>query len=150
MKAIVALVAAAGALVLAGGGHAAEYEVKMLNKGADKQVMVFEPAFLHVQPGDTVHFIPTDKSHDAQSITGMIPASAEPFKGKPSEEIAVTFSVPGLYGFRCTPHFAMGMVGLIEVGDGSGGIEAASTVKLPPMADKRMKILLAKVAAGVE
>ncbi|WP_345741726.1 plastocyanin/azurin family copper-binding protein [Epibacterium ulvae] len=33
------------------------------------------------------------------------------------EEIAVTFEVEGLYGIKCTPHYAMGMVMLIEVGE---------------------------------
>src|SRR4051812_19012769 len=58
---------------------AAEFEVKMLNKSADGQLMVFEPALLRVQPGDTAHFVPTDKSHDAETIPGMLPDGAQPF-----------------------------------------------------------------------
>src|SRR5690606_28680549 len=60
----------------------AEHEVHMLNKGADKQTMVFEPAFLAIAPGDTVRFIPTDKGHDAQTLPGMLPDGAQAFKGK--------------------------------------------------------------------
>ncbi|TWH30163.1 hypothetical protein L611_003300000290 [Aminobacter sp. J15] len=43
---------------------AADHQVQMLNKGA-KGAMVFEPDFIQVEVGDTVTFIPTDKSHDA-------------------------------------------------------------------------------------
>jgi len=109
------------AALLATSAGAAEFEVKMLNKGSDGQVMMFEPAFLRVQPGDTVRFVPTDKGHDAETIPGMLPEGAQPFKGKLSEELKVTFQTPGLYGYRCLPHFGMGMVGLIAGGiDGAG------------------------------
>jgi hypothetical protein len=39
----------------------------------------------------------------------------------------------------------MGMIGLIEVGDGAANLEAAKQVKLPPLADKRMKVLFGQV-----
>lgn len=125
--------------------NAAEFEVHMLNKGADKQAMVFEPAFLKIAPGDTVRFIPTDKGHDVESLADMIPAGAAPFKGKVNAEVTVTFDVPGLYGYRCIPHFGMGMVGLVEVGDGAAAVEAARAVKMPPLARKRMATYLDQV-----
>jgi len=120
---------------------AADFEVKMLNKGSDGQPMVFEPAFLRVQPGDTVRFVPTDKGHDAETIPGMLPEGAQPFKGKMSQEITVTFEKPGLYGYRCIPHFGMGMVGLIEVGNNTANLDAARKVKMPPLPTKRMTAL---------
>ena len=43
---------------------AAEVEVKMLNKGTEG-AMVFEPALVKVEPGDTVKFVATDKGHNA-------------------------------------------------------------------------------------
>ena len=95
---------------------AAEFEVKMLNKSADG-MMVFEPNLLHVAPGDTVRFVPSDKSHNAESIEGMLPEGAQPFEGKMNEEVVVTFDVPGVYGFKCKPHYGMGMVGLVVVGE---------------------------------
>ena len=113
---IAALLAAAVGLSLAGGASAAEFEVKMLNKGA-KGAMVFEPDFLKVAPGDTVKFVPTDKSHSVESINGMIPDGATPFEGKLNEEFSVTLTAPGVYGVKCKPHYAMGMVALIEVGE---------------------------------
>lgn len=130
------------ALLFAGPAAAADFEVKMLNKGSDNQVMVFEPSFLKINPGDTVRFIPVDKGHDVESISGMLPDGAQPFKGQMSQEISVTFQTSGLYGYRCAPHFGMGMVGLIEVGDNTANLDAIRQIKLPPLTTKRMTALL--------
>jgi len=94
---------------------AAEVEVKMLNKGAEG-LMVFEPALVKIEPGDTVRFVATDKSHNAESIKNMLPEGAAPFAGKMSEDVAVTFDKSGVYGIKCMPHYAMGMVALVVVG----------------------------------
>jgi len=106
---------ALGTLVT-GAAFAENHDVQMLNRG-DAGAMVYEPAFLQIAPGDTVTFIPTDRGHNAESIDGMIPEGAEPFSGRINEEITVTFDVEGLYGIRCTPHYAMGMVMTIAVGE---------------------------------
>lgn len=122
---------------LAAPAMAAEYEIHMLNKG-EAGTMVFEPNFLAIQPGDTVVFIPTDKSHNVESIKDMLPEGVEPFKSKVNEEFTMTFDAPGLYGFKCTPHFAMGMAGVIAVGDDLPNLEAAKAVKVPNKAQERL------------
>lgn len=106
---------ALGALI-AGGALAETHEVQMLDRG-EAGAMVFEPAFLQIAPGDTVTFLSADRGHNAESIEGMIPEDAEAFSGRINEEIIVTFDVEGLYGIRCTPHFAMGMVMTVAVGE---------------------------------
>ncbi len=115
MKRIIVLAAALAAMAVAGAAQAADHQVQMLNKG-DKGAMVFQPDFIQAAPGDTVTFVPTDKGHDAESIKGMIPDGAEPFKGKISQELTVTLDKEGVYGVKCTPHYGMGMVALIVVG----------------------------------
>lgn len=104
-------------LLLTGPVWAEVHEVKMLNSN-DTGNMVYEPDFLTVAPGDTIKFIPTDPSHNAESISEMTPEGAEPIKGKINEELEVTLTEEGIYGIKCTPHYAMGMVMLIEVGEG--------------------------------
>ncbi len=94
---------------------AAEVEVKMLNVASDGG-RGFEPALVHINPGDSVHFVAFDKGHSAESIPGMLPDGATPFAGKVSQDITVKFEKPGIYGYRCLPHYYMGMVGLIMVG----------------------------------
>ena len=73
--------AVAALVLLATPAMAANFEVHMLNKGADGQAMVFEPALTKVAVGDTVTFVPTDKGHNAETIKEILPAGAEAFKG---------------------------------------------------------------------
>jgi pseudoazurin len=124
---------------------AAEYEVHMLNKGSDGSTMVFEPAFLQIEVGDTVKFIPTDKGHNAETIKDMFPEGGNEFKGKINEEFSVTFDVPGAYGYKCAPHFAMGMVGLIVVGDEPANLAAITDARGPA----KVKDAFAELAAMV-
>lgn len=137
-------VAAAACAVFSGAALAAEVEIHMLNKGADG-AMVFEPSFVHVQPGDTVRFVPADKSHNVESIKGMLPDGVEPFKSALDVTYELKVEKPGLYGVKCTPHFPMGMVALIEVGEAPANLEAVKAVKLPKKAEERMAAALAQV-----
>lgn len=134
----------AGALMAlaAAGANAAEVEVKMLNKGV-AGAMVFEPALVKIAPGDTVKFVPTDKSHNAESIPEMMPAGAEPFIGKMNEQADITFQQPGVYGIKCKPHYGMGMVALVVVGEPTN-LDAAATAKHPGKAKQTFADLVAK------
>lgn len=127
MKKRIAIMALGAVMAMAGAAGAAEFEVKMLNKG-EKGAMVFEPDFVRAAPGDTVRFVPTDKGHNAESVKGMLPEGAEAFKGKFNEEIVITLDKEGVYGIKCAPHYAMGMVALIEVGE-PGNLDEAEAVK---------------------
>ena len=144
----VKLAIAAGALMMtACPVMAANFEVHMLNKGADGATMVFEPALVEVAVGDTVTFIPTDKGHDAQTIKDILPDGGDTFKGAMGKEVSVTFAVPGAYGVKCSPHFAMGMVALIVVGDPAANLDQAKGAKLPKMARQRMDASIATYEA---
>ncbi len=103
--------------LIGSAAFAETHEVKMLNKGADGERMVFEPAFVQAAPGDTIKFIATDRAHNAETVKGMVPDGAEGFAGKINEEIEVTLDAEGVYGVMCRPHYAMGMVMTIAVGD---------------------------------
>lgn len=138
-----ALLSMAGSAPLA---HAADFEVLMLNKGTDGSTMGFSPSFLAIEPGDTVTFIPVDKGHNAESILGMVPAGGQHWKGEINERLTVTFTEPGLYGFKCMPHLAMGMVGLIEVGNDRSNLDALMNVRLPGKSQARMMELFAKTS----
>ena len=146
MNKAIATLAAVGwiAGALAAPALAANFEVKMLNKG-EAGAMVFEPALTKIAPGDTVTFIPTDKSHNAESIKEMVPAGGELFKGAINKEVVATFTVPGVYGVKCTPHVGMGMVALIVVGDDTSNLEAVKAVKMPKKAQERLAPLFAEI-----
>lgn len=124
--------------VLAGTGYAETYEINMLNKG-EAGIMVFEPGFLKIAVGDTVKFIAKDKGHNAEAIPEMIPEGVEVFKGKINEEIDITFDTEGLYAVRCSPHYAMGMVMSIAVGDNVVVPETFFKGRVPPKAKARLE-----------
>ncbi|MEO7504264.1 MAG: pseudoazurin [Sphingomicrobium sp.] len=135
---------AAGAvavLAIAGPAAAADHVVKMLNQGK-AGMMVFEPALVKIAPGDTVTFQPIDKIHNAESIPGMVPAGAQAFKGRMGQPLTVKLSKPGLYGYKCLPHYGMGMVGVIVVGNSSANFAAAQAVGHPGRAKQVMTSLL--------
>ncbi len=127
MRKFTLLAGAVAAFALASPAAAADHVVKMLNKGK-AGMMVYEPALIKVALGDTVTFVPTDKSHNAESINGMLPAGAAAFKGKMNQPVKVTFAKPGLYGYKCLPHYGMGMVGVVVVGNAGSNLVAAQKV----------------------
>ena len=112
--------------------------IQMLNKNPDdpKQRQVFYPTVLSIQPGDTVRFVPSDKSHNTASVKGAIPQGAEPWRSKLNEEFEITLTEEGTYQYICTPHYGMGMVGVILVGDHSKNLDAAKAKKHPGKAKK--------------
>lgn len=142
-KAAVGLVAALATMTTVAA--AADFEVHMLNKGKDG-IMVFEPGLTKVAKGDTVTFIPTDKSHNAETAGDLLPAGAAAFKGKMNETVKVTFDVEGAYVVKCSPHIAMGMVGLIVVGDPKSNVDIVKTAKLPKKARERLDADIAAAA----
>ena len=155
-----ALISRREALLIAGGlvlvqpslAVAAEHRVEMLNRHPDdkKKRNVFLPRILTVQPGDTVNFVTVDRGHNSASIDGMLPEGAEEWKGKLSKDTAVTFDKPGYYGYLCTPHYALGMVGLIIVeGDGRlANLETAKAVKHRGRARAEFEEIWAEAEAG--
>jgi pseudoazurin len=118
----------AGMIAGAVPAMAADVEVQLRNKGTDG-MMVFEPSIVKIAPGDTVHFVPTDKGHNVMSIEGMAPNGAAPFAGKMNEEMTVKFDQAGIYGIECKPHYGMGMVGLIVVGEPQNVAEAKAVLQ---------------------
>ncbi|MBY5410850.1 pseudoazurin [Rhizobium leguminosarum] len=139
------LIAAAAALIASAAPlMAADHQVQMLNKGTDG-AMVFEPSFLKISPGDTVTFVPTDKSHNVETFKGLIPDGVAEFKSKPNEHYQAKLDVAGAYVLKCTPHVAMGMVALIQVGDSPANLEAIKMAKVPNMVRKRLDADLAQI-----
>ena len=114
-------------------------EVQMLNKGTDGERMVFEPAFIRAQPGDTLAFKATDKGHNAETLDGMLPEAATPFAGKINEEITVTLDAAGVYAVICKPHYAMGMVMIVAVGDVAQAPDDFLAGRVPPKAKARFE-----------
>jgi len=131
------------ALCAVAPAHAAEHVVKMLNKSGNKQ-MQFEPAFVMAAPGDTIKFVATDKGHMVETVPDMWPEGAKPIKGAISQDVTMTVDKEGVYGVKCTPHYPMGMVAVIEVGKPTN-LDKAKAFKAPGAPGKRFEELLAQV-----
>jgi pseudoazurin len=144
MRNVMMLGAVVAALGFAGAAQAAEVEVKMLNKGTEG-VMVFEPALVKIAPGDTVKFVVADKGHNVETIDAMLPEGAQKFVGKINEELAITFEKAGVYGYKCKPHYGMGMVGMVVVGDPTN-LDQAKAAAHPGKAKQAFASLFEKLA----
>ncbi|QBF83277.1 pseudoazurin [Shewanella maritima] len=105
--------AGALALTLSTNAFAAEHEVKLLTADAAGQTMIMEPGYLKIAKGDTIKFTPADPTHNVESM--VIPEGAEAFNGPMGQPFSVTFNNEGVYLYKCTPHFVMGMLGVIQV-----------------------------------
>jgi len=113
---------ASGSTTNAEGGTV--HTVRMLTEGSEN---VFEPAFLRVQPGDTVRWVNESGVHatasysaDNQKARGVPNDAATWDSGLLTEAGAVfehTFETAGTYAYFCLPHEALGMVGVVVVGD---------------------------------
>lgn len=144
MKTLKILAAAALLTMATAPAFAANFDVHMLNKG-EAGAMVFEPALIQVQPGDTVTFLATDKGHNAETIKEMLPEGAEAFKGAMGKDVVVTFTEPGAYGIKCAPHLGMGMIALVVVGDAPANLEEVKAVKMPGKAKERFEAIFAEL-----
>ncbi len=149
---VTALLALMVAVVLTAQPQVAMAEthiVKMLNRDPEdkKRINVYEPEVVYAKPGDVVKYLPTDPSHNVESMKGMLPKGVKKFRSKINKVFEVKVTESGVYGVKCTPHFATGMVGLIVVeGDNvRESLEKAKKVKTRGRAKKRFKEMFAEV-----
>lgn len=120
-KSALGALALVAATLLAANAYAKDYTVKELNSGPGGS-FVFSPDFLHIRPGDSVHFVAADPGHDVQSY--LVPTGAHPWKAEISKDITVKFTKDGVYLYECSPHHLFGMLGVIQVGRATNKTEA--------------------------
>ncbi len=73
--------------------------------------------------------------------------SAEKFKGGINQEVTLKVDKEGVYGVKCMPHYAMGMVALIQVGAAGSNLDAVRTAvaRTPPIARRRFTEMLTRI-----
>ncbi len=95
----------------------------------------FEPALIRVPPGTMVRFKADSHIHGVRAIPGMVPEGAAVFASGMGAPLEVRFEVPGVYGIKCAAHYALGMVGLVVVGEPPPDqLARARSVRHPPAA----------------
>lgn len=113
--------------------YAANHVVELLTADKSGQTMVMSPGYIKIAPGDSITFKPSDATHNVESM--ISPKGAEKFASEMGKEVTITFTKEGAYLYKCTPHFALGMLGVVQVG---------AAVNL-----EQLKAEWAKVNAGV-
>lgn len=124
MRKIISGLALSSALMFTITVNAAEHVIKMLDTGADGNIMVFEPAFVKAKKGDTIKFVAADAGHN--NISRHVPEGAKEWKGDVSHDVTVTVEQEGVYLYECDLHKFLGMVGVIQVGEATN-LAAAKT-----------------------
>ena len=118
--------------------------IEMLNKDDAGNKMIFSEELAKVDVGETVTWLPTSKGHNVEMIAG--PDGAElPKKSKNGKEVSITFEVPGIYYYWCTPHKGMGMIGLVVVGGDTSNKDDIAKAKALGKSKKKLKKLLGEL-----
>lgn len=76
----------------------------------------FEPTIAYVAPGDTISFT-NMASHNVETLDAMVPEGTEKVNSEIGENISVSFDEPGIYVYKCTPHWSNRMGGVVVVGE---------------------------------
>jgi pseudoazurin len=139
-----------GALVLsvfaAQTASATEVVVEMMNRDKDTKLMnVFKPGLVKVNKGDTVKWVAVNPGHNVAFVAGGVPAGVALFTSGFDKEIKYKFEKPGVYLYKCTPHFGLGMVGLVVVGGDKSNLATVKAAYVPPMSKKRLAPFFAEL-----
>lgn len=144
MKVLGFLTAVFGFVFLSNLAYADNITLEMLNKRDDGQKMVYSEDIARVNVGDTVTWVPTSKGHNVEIVAA--PEGFDiPKKSKNNKEVSITFDVPGIYYYWCTPHKSMGMIGLVIVGDDVSNKDAIAKAKAMGKSKKKLKALLGEL-----
>ena len=118
--------------------------VEMLNKDTNGNKMIYNEEIVKVEVGETVTWVPVTKGHNVEMIAGPDGATL-PKKSKNGKEFSMTFEVPGIYYYWCTPHKGMGMIGLVVVGGDVSNKDAIAKAKALGKSKKKLKALLGEL-----
>ncbi len=142
MKILISIMALIG--LLSSPVFAEDTTVEMLNKRDDGAKMVYSEDITRIDVGDTITWVPTSKGHNVEIVAA--PEGFEiPKKSKNNKEVSITFDVPGIYYYWCTPHKSMGMIALIVVGDDTSNKDAIAKAKAMGKSKKILKALLSEL-----
>lgn len=118
--------------------------IEMLNKRDDGAKMVYSQDIARIDVGDTITWVPKSKGHNVEFVAGPDGWEA-PKKSKNGKEVAITFDIPGIYLYQCTPHKSMGMIALVVVGNDMSNLDAITDKKMRGKSKKKMKTILGQL-----
>ena len=133
-------------ILFTSNAYSADVSIEMLNKNKEtKKRMVYSEELVKINVGQTIDWLPTAKGHNVEMLIG--PDGYDlPKKSKLSDKVSLTFSVPGIYLYQCSPHAAMGMIGIVVVGGDTSNMDAIKGKKVTgSKSKKKVKKLLSEI-----
>jgi len=77
--------------------------------------MKFEAPFVYIDVGGQVNW-ENMAGHNVETIDALVPEGSPKVNSVLGENVSATFDTPGLYVYKCTPHWGSRMGGIIMVG----------------------------------
>ena len=101
-------------------GFSQTLEIDMLNK-LGKEKMLYSVKVAKIDVNQKIIWRSKTKGHNVEFI-GML-EGAKKFKSKITKDVEHEFKVPRIYLYQCRSHKAMGMIGLVIVGNDKSNLE---------------------------
>ena len=123
------------ALLFSAPAMAADMSIDMQKKSYSVEVA-------KIDVGDTITWLPKSKGHNVEIVASP---NELKFKSKNNKGTSLTFDIPGIYYYWCTPHKSMGMIGLVVVGGDTSNKDDIAKAKALGKSKKKLKALLASL-----
>ena len=94
-----------------------------------------------INVGDTIEWLPKNEGHNVEFLGGP-DVSSLPEKSDLNAFYSVTFNLPGVYLYHCTPHGNMGMLGLVIVGNDLHNLKDIEEIELSRVAKSVLQRLI--------
>ena len=94
-----------------------------------------------INVGDTIEWSPKNEGHNVEFLGGP-DFSSLPEKSDLNAFYSVTFNLPGVYLYHCTPHGNMGMLGLVVVGNDFHNLKDIEGIELSRIAKSVLQRLI--------
>ena len=94
-----------------------------------------------IDVGDTIEWLPKNEGHNVEFLGGP-DFSSLPEKSDLNAFYSVTFNLPGVYLYHCTPHGNTGMIGLVIVGNDFHNLKEIESIELSRTAKSVLERLI--------
>ena len=95
----------------------------------------------YIDVGDTINWLPKFEGHNVQFLGGP-KMNSLPKSSEVDTFHSVSFDIPGVYLYHCTPHGNMGMLGLVIVGSDFHNLKEINNIELSSTAKSVLQNLI--------